>query len=108
MTMPIKFDRNQYVKILTDSGLPGDHAAAHAAALTLALSQPVATDADLIIHRAELSAMLEEMEARLEARLLAKLEEKLEEKLAEKLRPIYAMGAVIVIMQTITMTKLFL
>lgn len=120
MTMPIQFDTNHYVKILTDAGVPHDEAVAHATALRLALSQPVANDADLIIHRAELRAMLEEMgaalEARLEAKLTAKLgamleamlEEKLEEKLRVKLRPLYAMGTAIVIMQSVTMAKLFL
>jgi hypothetical protein len=73
-------------------------------------------DAELTIHRAVFCALLKEMEIRLETRLLAKLgslleevlDTKLEEKLGGKLRPAYAMGVLIVMMQTVTLTKRFL
>jgi len=69
MTMPIQFDTAQFVKTLLDAGVPREQAEAHADALKLALSQPVANDADLAISRAEMHALLAEFEVRLDKKL---------------------------------------
>jgi len=100
MTMPIQFDTAQYVKTLIDAGIPRQQAEAHADALKAALSQPVANDSDLAIHRAELHAMFAEHEAKM-IRLI-------DERLSAKLRPVYIWLSILTVMQAITMTKLFL
>ncbi|KQV42990.1 MULTISPECIES: hypothetical protein [unclassified Duganella] len=99
MTMPIQFDTAQYIRTLTDAGIPREQAEAHADGLRLALSQPVAADSDLAIQRAEMRAWLEAMELRLEAKMRTELD--------ARLRPIYFWLGTLTVMQVITMTKLF-
>jgi len=96
MTMPIQFDTAAYIKVLVDAGVPPEHASAHAIALAHALSQPVANDSDLTIVRAEMHAMISQHETRMKQWVMAQL------------KPIYWLLGLIVVLQTITMTKLFL
>ncbi|MCE3264517.1 MAG: hypothetical protein K0R43_3596 [Pseudoduganella sp.] len=96
MTMPIQFDTAQYIRRLVEAGIPRDHAEALADGLQFALSQPVATDADLVIARTEVQAMFTRHEA------------EMKEWVTAKLTPIYWLLGVIVVQQTIIMTRLFL
>jgi len=89
MTMPIQFDTAQYIKTLLDAGVPHAQAQAHAIAMTQALSQPVANDADLTLVEMRMRAMLDAT-------------------LRERFRPVYVLLGVLAVMQAITMTKLFL
>ena len=100
MTLPLQFDTAQYIKTLTDAGISREQAEAHAEALKLAMSQPVANDSDLAILRAELHAMFAEHEAKMIALI--------DERLSAKLKPIYYWLGVLTVMQAITMTKVFL
>lgn len=96
MTMPIQFDTAAYIKILEDAGVPPEHASAHAIALAGALSQPVANDSDLTIIRAEMHAMISQHELRMK------------QWVRDQLKPIYWLQGLILVLQAITMTKLFL
>ena len=96
MTMPIQFDTAQYIKRLVDAGISFAHAEAIADGLQFALGQPVATDADLIIWRAEIQAMFSHHETEMKEWVMAQL------------KPIYWLLGLIIILQAITMTKLFL
>jgi hypothetical protein len=130
MTMPIQFDTAQYIKRLVEAGIPRAHAEALADGLQFALSQPVATDADLVIARAEVQAMFSRHEAEMKEWVLAQFarheaemkewvmaqlsaqfarhETGMKEWVMARLRPIYWLLAAIVVQQTIIMTKLFL
>jgi len=91
MTMPIQFDTAQFVKTLLDAGVPREQAEAHADALKLALSQPVANDADLAISRAEMHALLAEFEVRLD----------------KKLKPLWVMNTVTLVLVSAIAVKVF-
>jgi hypothetical protein len=91
MTMPIQFDTAQFVKTLVDAGVLREHAEAHADALKLALSQPVANDADLAISRAEMRALLAEFEVRI----------------TNKLRPLWVMSTVNLMLVSAIAVKVF-
>jgi hypothetical protein len=115
MTMPIQFDTAQYIKRLFEAGIPRAHAEALADGLQFALSQPVATDAGLVIARAEVQAMFSRHEAEMKEWVMAQLsaqfarhETGMKEWVMARLRPIYWLLAAIVVQQTIIMTKLFL
>lgn len=126
MTMPIQFDTAQYIKRLVEAGIPREHAEALADGLVIALSQPVAGEADLAVWRAEVQAMFTRSEAamkewvrgelaRLEAELKAWLVELLERRDAEmkawvmtKLRPLYWLHGINIAMSAIILAKLFL
>lgn len=91
MTMPIQFDTAQFVRTLIDAGVPREHAEAHADALKLALSQPVANDADLAISRAEMRTLLAEFEVRL----------------GKKLRPLWLMNTINLVLLSAIAVKVF-
>ncbi|WP_426166606.1 hypothetical protein [Pseudoduganella sp. R-34] len=91
MTMPIQFDTAQFVKTLVDAGVLREHAEAHADALKLALSQPVANDADLAISRAEMRTLLAELELRL----------------TKKMRPLWVLNIITLILVSANTVKIF-
>ena len=90
MTMPIQFDTAQFVKTLVDAGVLREHAEAHADALKLALSQPVANDADLAISRAEMRTLLAELELRL----------------TKKMRPLWVLNIITLILVSANTVKI--
>lgn len=96
MTMPIQFDTAQYIKRLVDAGIPREHAEALADGLKVALSQPVANDADLMFWRAEVEAMFTRHEI------------KMKEWVRAQLRPLYWLHGVNIVMSAIILAKLFL
>jgi len=111
MTMPIQFDTAQYIKRLVEAGIPREHAEALADGLLLALSQPVAGDADLAIWRAEVQAMFTQHGAEMKEWVreeIARSQAEMKEWVMAKLRPIYWLLGVVIVQQTIIMAKLFL
>ncbi|SFF62840.1 hypothetical protein SAMN05518865_102288 [Duganella sp. CF458] len=91
MTMPVRFDTAQFVKTLVDAGVLREHAEAHADALKLALSQPVANDADRAISRAEMRTLLAELELRL----------------TRKMRPLWVLNIITLILVSANTVKIF-
>lgn len=100
MTMPIQFDTAQYIQRLLEADIPYAQAVAHAEALKLALSQPVANDADVAISRAEIRAMFAEFETRMDFKIDAKLD--------AKLRPLWIMTMINTMAIVAIAVKLFL
>lgn len=111
MTMPIQFDTAQYIKRLVEAGIPRAHAEALADGLQIALSQPVAGDADLAIWRAEVQAMFTHFEVAMKDWVrdeIARAEAEMKGWIMAKLRPIYWLLGVVIVQQTIILAKLFL
>ncbi|UGQ46544.1 hypothetical protein [Massilia endophytica] len=62
MIMPMRFDLDEFIRKLTDAGVPQRQAEAHAAALADVLeANPVATKADLVLLKAEILAEVQQM-----------------------------------------------
>jgi hypothetical protein len=70
MTMPMRFDLDEFIRKLTEAGVPLRQAEAHAAALADVFeANPVATKADLVLLKAEILAEVQQMLDALERRV---------------------------------------
>ncbi|HZX27155.1 MAG TPA: hypothetical protein VFF16_08810 [Telluria sp.] len=95
MTMPLQFNKAEYIDILQRGGVAPDLALVHADAVEAGLQQHVVLPADLALLKAEIFARMDERFKEQEWRFDAKL------------RPIYVMLVLSLILHAITLTKLF-
>ncbi len=63
MTMPIRFDTQQYIKTLMEGGHSQEQAEAHAQALTTALAEGTVASSELLMVKVELTSRMDALKA---------------------------------------------
>jgi hypothetical protein len=107
MTMPMRFDPELYIRTLQEGGVPPQQAIAHAQALSDVLdTNPVATQADLVILKAEILAQVQQMFDEFELRIKEWVRDELGARLAPLERRVTRLERMFVLMLVLQVVQL--